>query len=66
MIINSYANDDDEENGYATMDKELKKWCNDNGIKPYYTNAIKCRTPKDYKIKASEIKDVAKLIWKMK
>lgn len=56
MIINSYATDLDEENEIATMDKELTKWVKDNKLNVYYTNAVRCRSPKDYKIKVSEVK----------
>ncbi|MGL4253987.1 MAG: DNA polymerase, partial [Fusobacteriaceae bacterium] len=59
MIINSYASDECEEAQEATMDDDLKNYLKKNNIKPkevYYTNAVKCRTPKDRKIKVSEVK----------
>ncbi|ASZ76646.1 DNA polymerase I [Clostridium phage CP3] len=54
MVINSLANDRDEANRIATPDKSLLDKM--EGLDFYYTNAIKCRTPKGTKIKVSEIK----------
>lgn len=59
MIINASAGDKDEESGEATMEGIVKRTlenCDYDLDKVYYTNAIKCRTPKGYKIKVSEIK----------
>lgn len=56
MIVNSYATDLDEENEIATMDSDLTKWVKDNELQVFYTNAVRCRSPKDYKIKVSEVK----------
>ena len=59
MIINASAGDKDEESGEATMEGIVKRTlenCDYDLDKIYYTNAIKCRTPKGYKIKVSEIK----------
>lgn len=59
MIINAAAGDADEQNEEATMEGIVKRTLENCGYKledVYYTNAIKCRTPKGYKIKVSEIK----------
>lgn len=59
MIINASAGDKDEESGEATMEGIVKRTlenCDYDLDRVYYTNAIKCRTPKGYKIKVSEIK----------
>lgn len=59
MIVNSYASDEDEDAQEATMDKELREYLRKSEINikdVYYTNAVKCRTPKGSKIKVSEIK----------
>lgn len=59
MIVNSYASDKDEEKGQAVMSDELIELLRESGIdtkKVYYTNAIKCRSPKGYKFKVSEVK----------
>lgn len=59
MIINSYAGDEDEAAGEATPEKIVKGQFEELGYdmsKVYYTNAVKCRTPKKYKIKVSEVK----------
>lgn len=59
MIINANAGDADEQNEKATMEGIVKTTLENCGYdldKVYYTNAIKCRTPKGYKIKVSEIK----------
>lgn len=59
MIINASAGDKDEESGEATMEGIVRRTlenCDYDLDKVYYTNAIKCRTPKGYKIKVSEIK----------
>lgn len=59
MIINSYASDECEDAQEAQMDKYLKDYLAREEIKAkdvYYTNAIKCRTPKGQKIKVSEVK----------
>jgi uracil-DNA glycosylase family 4 len=59
MIINSYAGDDDEDKGRATMSSTLLEFLEKHRINPediYYTNAIKCRTPKGTKFKVGEIK----------
>lgn len=59
MIINSYAGDQDEDEGVATMSRELVNRLQSIGIDPdsiYYTNLIKCRAPKGTKYKVGEIK----------
>lgn len=59
MIVNASAGDKDEESGEATMEGIVRRTlenCDYDLDKVYYTNAIKCRTPKGYKIKVSEIK----------
>lgn len=59
MIVNSLAGDADEEHEEATMDGHTMTTLAhlDYPLKDiYYTNAIKCRTPKGYKIKVSELK----------
>lgn len=56
MIINSLPGDLDENEGRATIPNHLKKQLQEMGLEEvYYTNAIKCRTPKEYKIKVGEI-----------
>lgn len=55
MIINSYANDLDEENRGATIPPYLKDYIDKLGKEVYYTNAIKCRTPKGTKYKVGDI-----------
>lgn len=59
MIVNGYATDIDEDNEEATMEADTKNHLLSIGYdlkKIYYTNAVKCRTPKGHKIKESEIK----------
>ena len=59
MIVNGYATDLDEDKEIATMEEEVKNQLLSLGYKLqdiYYTNAVKCRTPKGHKIKVSEIK----------
>lgn len=59
MVINSYASDLDESKGKATMSDELKELLRNSDINlndVYYTNVIKCRTPKGQKFKISEVK----------
>ena len=59
MIISSYAGDEDEEKGEATMSPTLLKYLDQYGIdssQVYYTNAIKCRTPRGIKFKVGDIK----------
>lgn len=59
MVINSCATDLDEEQEKATMEDIVKDQFLEAKIdikNIYYTNAIKCRTPKGTKIKVSEIK----------
>jgi len=55
MIINSYAGDIDEENREATIPPYLLDFVDKLDRDVYYTNAIKCRTPKGTKFKVSEI-----------
>lgn len=59
MIVNGYATDVDENHEEATMDSKSKGYFIRAGYdldSIYYTNAVKCRTPKGHKIKVSEIK----------
>jgi DNA polymerase-1 len=65
MIINSLAGDLDESEEKAIMDDVLKKHLQDIGIdlkRVYYTNAIKCRTPKGTKVKITEVKRCKKYL----
>ncbi len=55
MIINSYAGDMDEENREATIPPHLQEFIDRLGKDVYYTNAIKCRTPRGIKYKVGEI-----------
>ena len=59
MIVNGYATDLDEDKEEATMDGKIKDFFIRAGYdlkEVYYTNAIKCRAPKNYKLKVSEVK----------
>lgn len=59
MIINSYASDIDEQNQKATPSSHTLEFLKRAGLNMseiYYTNAIKCRTPKGTKYKAGDIK----------
>lgn len=59
MVINSYASEQDEEEGKATMPSSLIDRLEKLGIDPkqvYYTNAIKCCCPRGTKFKVGDIK----------
>lgn len=58
MIINSYVSDKDDQNGVATLSKELLDFMNRAGLSlesVYYTNAIKTWAPKGTKYKVKDI-----------
>lgn len=59
MVINSYASEQDEEEGAAVMPSSLSDRLSSIGVDPqsvYYTNAIKCACPRGTKYKVGDIK----------
>lgn len=63
MVINSYASEQDEEEGAAAMPSSLAERLQTIGIDPdkvYYTNAIKCACPRGTKYKVGDIKKCKK------
>lgn len=59
MVINSYASEQDEEEGRAVMPSSLIDTLKGIGLNPdelYYTNAIKCACPRGTKFKVTDIK----------
>ena len=59
MVVNSYATEQDEQEGAAVMPSSLVERLRAIGLDPekvYYTNAIKCACPKGTKYKVGDIK----------
>lgn len=59
MIVNSYATEQDEQEGAAVMPSSLVERLRAIGLDPekvYYTNAIKCACPRGTKYKVGDIK----------
>lgn len=59
MVINSYATEQDEQEGAAVMPSSLVERLRAIGLDPekvYYTNAIKCACPRGTKYKVGDIK----------
>lgn len=63
MVVNSYASEQDEEEGAAVMPSSLVERLRAMGLDPeevYYTNAIKCACPRGTKFKVGDIKKCKK------
>lgn len=63
MIVNSYATEQDEQEGAAVMPSSLVERLRAIGLDPekvYYTNAIKCACPRGTKYKVGDIKKCKK------
>lgn len=59
MVVNSYATEQDEQEGAAVMPSSLVERLRAIGLDPekvYYTNAIKCACPRGTKYKVGDIK----------
>lgn len=59
MVVNSYATEQDEQEGAAVMPSSLVERLGAIGLDPekvYYTNAIKCACPRGTKYKVGDIK----------
>ena len=59
MVVNSYATEQDEQEGVAVMPSSLVERLRAIGLDPekvYYTNAIKCACPRGTKYKVGDIK----------
>lgn len=59
MVVNSYATEQDEQEGAAVMPSPLVERLRAIGLDPekvYYTNAIKCACPRGTKYKVGDIK----------
>ena len=59
MVVNSYATEQDEQEGAAVMPSSLVEKLRAIGLDPekvYYTNAIKCACPRGTKYKVGDIK----------
>lgn len=59
MVVNSYATEQDEQEGAAIMPSSLVERLRAIGLDPekvYYTNAIKCACPRGTKYKVGDIK----------
>lgn len=59
MVVNSYATEQDEQEGAAVMSSSLVERLRAIGLDPekvYYTNAIKCACPRGTKYKVGDIK----------
>lgn len=59
MVVNSYATEQDEQEGEAVMPSSLVERLRAIGLDPekvYYTNAIKCACPRGTKYKVGDIK----------
>ena len=59
MVVNSYATEQDEQEGAAVMPSSLVERLRAMGLDPekvYYTNAIKCACPRGTKYKVGDIK----------
>ena len=59
MVVNSYATEQDEQEGAAVMPSSLVEKLKAIGLDPekvYYTNAIKCACPRGTKYKVGDIK----------
>ena len=59
MVVNSYATEQDEQEGAAVMSSSLVERLGAIGLDPekvYYTNAIKCACPRGTKYKVGDIK----------
>lgn len=59
MVVNSYATEQDEQEGTAVMPSSLVERLRAIGLDPekvYYTNAIKCACPRGTKYKVGDIK----------
>ena len=59
MVVNSYATEQDEQEGAAVMPSSLVEKLRALGLDPekvYYTNAIKCACPRGTKYKVGDIK----------
>lgn len=63
MVVNSYATEQDEQEGAAVMPSSLVERLRAIGLDPekvYYTNAIKCACPRGTKYKVGDIKKCKK------
>lgn len=63
MVVNSYATEQDEQEGAAVMPSSLVEKLRAIGLDPekvYYTNAIKCACPRGTKYKVGDIKKCKK------
>lgn len=59
MVVSSYASEEDEKTGHATIPRDLWSRLANIGVDPnkvYYTNAIKCACPRGTKFKVGDIK----------
>lgn len=63
MVVNSYATEQDEQEGAAVMPSSLVERLRAIGLDPekvYYTNALKCACPRGTKYKVGDIKKCKK------